>query len=122
MAVAGLGDSLRCARGKLDVSTLAAALDALPRTLSWGRRGDAVMARSKRKYFHLTPEAIELAVRGDGVPRRALLNDMEECDACTLELAARVKALIGLDGDLLGMQANYQHTEFPQHTDDAKGD
>ena len=123
MAVAGLGDSLRCARGKLDVSTLAAALDALPRTLSWGRRGDAEMARSKRKYFHLTPEAIELAVRGgDGVPRRALSTDLKECDACMLELAARVKALMGLDGDLLGMQANYQHTEFPQHTDDAKGD
>jgi hypothetical protein len=47
---------------------LAAALDALPRKLSWGQRGDAEMARSKRKYFHLTPEAIELAVRGgDGV-------------------------------------------------------
>eukprot|EP00966_Prymnesium_polylepis_P021360 491437-Prymnesium_polylepis.1 len=38
------------------------------------------------------------------------------------ELAARVKALVGLDGDLLGVQANYQHTEFPQHKDDAQGD
>ena len=29
---------------------------------------------------------------------------------------------MGLDGDLLGVQANYQHTEFPQHTYDDKGD
>ena len=97
MAVAGLGDALRCARGKLDVSALAAALDALPRKLSWGRRGDAEMARSKRKYFQMTPEEIELAVRGgDGVSRQTLLNDLEECNACTPELAARVKALMGL--------------------------
>ena len=79
------------------------------------------MARSKRKFFELDETARESLLRGaDRIKsRKALDADLEDAaprHVCTSELARRVAAHVGLDGDspLRGMQVNYQHTHYPK--------
>ena len=123
-AATALGESLRVARGVLqgeELRALQEELAAQPRSLSWGNANDPQMARSKRKFFELDETARESLLRGaDRIKsRKALDADLEDAaprHVCTSELARRVAAHVGLDGDspLRGMQVNYQHTHYPK--------
>ena len=117
-----LGTSLRCARkflGGDELDRLQSELAWMPRSLSWGKASDRKMGLSKRKFFDLDAAAVEgVASGGDGVDRKGLDADLTCCPprtACTAALATKVAAHVGFTpSPLRGMQANYQHTHYPQ--------
>ena len=117
-----MGASLRCARRFLsgdELGRLQVELTQMPRTLSWGKAGDSKIALSRRKFFDLDAAAVECVTNGgDGVSRKALEADLADCPlraACTPSLAMQVAAHVGFSlSPLRGIQANYQHTHYPQ--------
>ena len=131
-----IGASLRVARQLIEgdeLSRLQQELHVLPRSLPWGS-DEGKKHLSKRAFMHLDSD-VEAQVSKeealDGIHDKQALHTAivaagrasRKHEVCTPALAERVRKLMCLEpGSLRGMQANYQHNDFPTHMDDPNGD
>ena len=131
-----IGASLRVARQLIEgdeLSRLQQELHVLPRSLPWGS-DEGKKHLSKRAFMHLDSD-VEAQVSKkealDGIHDQQALHTAivaagrasRKHEVCTPALAERVRKLMCLEpGSLRGMQANYQHNDFPLHMDDPNGD
>ena len=131
-----IGASLRVARQLIEgdeLSRLQQELHVLPRSLPWGS-DEGKKHLSKRAFMHLDSD-VEAQVSKkealDGIHDKQALHTAivaagrasRKHEVCTPALAERVRKLMCLEpGSLRGMQANYQHNDFPPHMDDPNGD
>ena len=131
-----IGASLRVARQLIEgdeLSRLLQELHVLPRSLPWGS-DEGKKHLSQRAFMHLDAD-VEAQVSKkealDGIHDQQALHTAivaagrasRKHEVCTPALAERVRKLMCLEpGSLRGMQANYQHNDFPPHMDDPNGD
>ena len=131
-----IGASLRVARQLIEgdeLSRLQQELHVLPRSLPWGS-DEGKKHLSQRAFMHLDAD-VEAQVSKkealDGIHDQQALHTAivaagrasRKHEVCTPALAERVRKLMCLEpGSLRGMQANYQHNDFPTHMDDPNGD
>ena len=131
-----IGASLRVARQLIkgeELSRLQQELHVLPRSLPWGS-DEGKKHLSKRAFMHLDSHVeaqVSKAEALDGIHDKQALHTAivaagrasRNHEVCTPALAERVRKLMCLEpGSLRGMQANYQHNDFPLHMDDPNGD
>jgi hypothetical protein len=117
-AASALSDSLCCVRSAIrseELRELQAQLVAATVRAPWGDPTDLEMSKSQRSLLYIHPEAAALASKGaNGVPATAL----NSRNACVQGDLAGITELLGIqDEPLMGLQANYQHTNFPLHYD-----
>ena len=118
-AASSLSDSLCCVRSALKgerLHALQTQLVAARTRAPWGDSTDPEMSRSQRSLVYIHPNAAALASMGvNGVPAAALKN----CNSGLRgDIADDIAELLGIqDEPLMGLQANYQHTNFPLHYD-----